>query len=126
VEVTGALRRHNYIRQDGVDRYTLTTSGREWFSEIGVDCGKLENERRALTIQCLDWSERRSHLGGALGAALLNSMLSMGWLAKSRMPRLIRLTLKGETELRKRLSLALGRGSKLTKDCGELTAPSPQ
>jgi hypothetical protein len=111
VEVTTALERHDFVRQDGSASYAVTDAGAEFFAELGIDCDQLRTERRALATQCLDWSERRSHLGGALGAALLNAMCKLGWVAKSRIPRLVRVTLKGETELKKRLSIVLGRGS---------------
>jgi DNA-binding transcriptional ArsR family regulator len=112
VAVTTALQRHDYIRQDGAEGYIATPKGKTWFAGMEIDCDQLEKERRAFATRCLDWSERRSHIGGALGAALFIGMHKMGWIAKSRIPRLIRLTLKGEGELRDRLSIVLGRGLK--------------
>jgi DNA-binding transcriptional ArsR family regulator len=112
VEVTAALQRRDYIRHDDAEGYIATPKGKTWFADMEIDCDQLEKERRAFATHCLDWSERRSHLGGALGAALLLGMHKMGWIAKSRIPRLVRLTLKGETELRDRLSIAFGRGLK--------------
>ena len=57
----------------------LTPSGRAAFCELGIDIPKLEQARRPLCRACLDWSERRGHLGGALGAAILERVLQEGW-----------------------------------------------
>jgi DNA-binding PadR family transcriptional regulator len=104
------------LRQEDGKSYSITDRGKEWFAEMRIDCEQLEGERRTLATQCLDWSEKRSHLGGALGAALLASMRKLGWIATSRVPRLVRLTLKGESELKSKLSIVVGRGSVLNKD----------
>jgi len=57
----------------------LTEAGRNGFGALGLDITALEAGRRPLCRSCLDWSERRSHLGGALGAALLASIVARGW-----------------------------------------------
>jgi DNA-binding transcriptional ArsR family regulator len=56
----------------------LTAAGRAYFMKLGIDVDALGRKRRQLCKPCLDWSERRSHLGGALGAALLNKLLERG------------------------------------------------
>ena len=57
----------------------LTPTGRGRLADIGVDVAGLERGRRPLCRGCLDWSERQSHLGGALGAACLELMIARGW-----------------------------------------------
>jgi DNA-binding transcriptional ArsR family regulator len=104
VELADAIERHEHLVASG-GRYQLTSNGEIFLQELGIDCAQLYG-RRAFATQCLDWTERRSHIGGALGAALLSEMLRKGWLAKSRIPRLLRLTLRGESELGQRLGLA--------------------
>jgi len=47
--------------------------------DFGIDMGALEKSRRPVCRACLDWSERRSHLGGALGAAILSEVLDRDW-----------------------------------------------
>src|SRR5512142_953648 len=74
VEITTALERREFVRQDGAGSYAVTEIGEDFFGELGIECEQLRTERRALAAQCLDWSERRSHMGGALGAALMNAM----------------------------------------------------
>ncbi|MBB3675217.1 DNA-binding transcriptional ArsR family regulator [Modestobacter versicolor] len=73
----------------------LTPAGRRWSAEVGavgVPAG-----RRPLLRECLDWTERRSHLGGQLGAALLRHALAAGWVEPvAAHPRALRVTPVGE------------------------------
>ena len=57
----------------------VTETGRRALEEIGIDLGALEQGRRPVCRRCLDWSERQSHLGGALGAAVLGLIVDKGW-----------------------------------------------
>jgi hypothetical protein len=54
----------------------LTDAGRSWLAERGFVRG---DGRRPFCRTCLDWSERRHHLGGALGAQILSRALDEGW-----------------------------------------------
>ena len=104
VELADALLRHEYLVISG-GAYKVTPEGETFLSELGIDCSQLYG-RRVFATQCLDWTERRSHIGGALGALLLSALLRKGWLANSRVPRLVRLTGRGESELSRQLALA--------------------
>jgi hypothetical protein len=66
---------------------------------MGVDTILLQQEKRAFARACLDWSERRHHLAGALGASLLAAMVSQHWLRKTKNARAIIVTGKGQTAL---------------------------
>ena len=57
----------------------VTEAGRARLAGIGIDMVLLERGRRSVCRHCLDWSERRSHLGGALGAAVLEHLVAQGW-----------------------------------------------
>lgn len=57
----------------------VTPAGRDAFAGLGIDIDGLAAGRRPVCRTCLDWSERRSHLGGALGAAILETVLGRGW-----------------------------------------------
>lgn len=57
----------------------LTDEGKSFFSCMGIDVDALQKGKRPLCRHCLDWSERRNHLGGALGAALLKTFIDKGW-----------------------------------------------
>ncbi|MGH7448621.1 MAG: ArsR/SmtB family transcription factor, partial [Longimicrobiales bacterium] len=71
---------------------TLTERGAAWLSSEGIDTDTLRAQRRAFTRPCLDWSERRDHLAGAVGAALAAMMLERRWLARIDGSRAVRLT----------------------------------
>jgi DNA-binding transcriptional ArsR family regulator len=109
VEVTAALQKQNIIRASG-KTYEVTDSGAVWLRELGIDATTLKAERRMFATQCLDFTERRHHLAGALGAALLARMIELDWIHQSHMPRSVRLTTKGRTELGKRLRLEFTEG----------------
>jgi DNA-binding transcriptional ArsR family regulator len=66
---------------------------------LGVDVEGARGARRPLTRACLDWSERRSHLAGGLGAALLGSLLGRGWVARRSGGRALRVTDAGAAGL---------------------------
>ena len=60
----------------------LTETGRAFFAGLDIDIAALEKGRRPLCRRCLDWSERRAHLGGALGARLLQWMMDESWVRR--------------------------------------------
>ncbi len=66
---------------------------------LGVSDIRPAGSRRPRLRNCLDWSERRPHLAGATGAALLARLLDTGWLARRRTPRAVRLTRAGQEAL---------------------------
>jgi DNA-binding transcriptional ArsR family regulator len=66
---------------------------------LGVDGSQPAGTRRPRLRSCLDWSERKPHLAGATGAALLASLLDRGWLVRRRTPRAVRLTRAGRDSL---------------------------
>ncbi len=88
--------------------YTLTPAGSTALQALGLDMAGLSRTRRRLACACLDWSERRAHLGGALGAALLELLLARRWLQRDLDSRALRLTPAGKRLLRERLGLELG------------------
>ena len=62
----------------------LSDAGKSFFSCLGVDVEALQKGKRPVCRHCLDWSERRNHLGGALGAALLNNFIDKGWARREK------------------------------------------
>ena len=80
VALLEGLRRRGYVVRDEL---ALTPAGRAAFAALGLDLAGLSKGRRPLCRACLDWSERRAHLGGALGAAILRHMLEAGWALRS-------------------------------------------
>lgn len=74
----------------------LGVSGAEWFERIGVDTEAAARQRRIFCRPCMDWSERRHHLAGSLGAALLSRLHSLKWAARDENSRVIRFTPRGQ------------------------------
>lgn len=79
--------------------YDVTPKGAQALETLGIDVAATRAARRRFAVGCLDWSERRCHLGGALGAALLDVALTRGWLARERDERAVRVTSLGRREL---------------------------
>jgi DNA-binding transcriptional ArsR family regulator len=73
----------------------LTKAGERFFSALGVDLDAAANGRRPLCRACLDWSERRHHLAGALGAALLDYIYDRGWAKRVPNSRVVTFTKAG-------------------------------
>jgi DNA-binding transcriptional ArsR family regulator len=85
--------------------YDLTQSGAAAFQALGIDIEAARALRRRFAYGCLDWSERRPHLGGALGAALLKLLLTRKWLLRDQDSRALYTTPLGRREMRTRFGL---------------------
>jgi DNA-binding transcriptional ArsR family regulator len=79
--------------------FSLGRSARAWFGELGVDLEALPRGRRPLLRVCTDWTERREHLAGALGATICSAVLDAGWAVRRPSSRALRLTPRGEAVL---------------------------
>lgn len=91
----------------GRDSYKLTAKGRKVFESLGVDLRATEGQRRQFAYGCLDWSERRPHLGGAMGAALLKIALGKKWVSQELDSRALLITRQGRREMLARFGLDL-------------------
>jgi DNA-binding transcriptional ArsR family regulator len=109
VQIFDSLVRQAMIRAAG-DRLELTTAGAEFFRGFGIDLGALTKLRRPLCRGCLDWSARRFHLSGALGAALLQRILALGWARRARNSRVVIFSPVGDAALRRRFSTGAAAG----------------
>lgn len=78
------------------DDAALTKSGEERMRQLGIDMDALHSQRRPVCRTCLDWSERRSHMAGSLGEALLSRFIDEGWARRSGESRAIHFTPTGE------------------------------
>ena len=87
--------------------YDLTREGTRALQSLGLDLEAARAQRRRFAYACLDWSERRPHMGGALGAALLTLALSRQWLAREYDSRALSITRLGRRELQARFGLDL-------------------
>jgi hypothetical protein len=105
VAITEKLETLKVIQAGSGRDYAIGSRGAKWFANLEIDAGALQNARRKFARRCLDWTERKPHLAGALGAALFDRMIDSGWLARRRDTRALRVTERGARELRSRFGL---------------------
>ncbi len=84
----------------------LASTGKTFLSELGVDVGAARQQRRLFARRCLDWTEGRYHLGGALGGALARRCFEMEWIQRNTHRRSIRVTANGAGVFRAYFGLA--------------------
>lgn len=82
------------------DRFVLAAPGEAWLRRVGIDLRALRASRRLFAPRCLDWSERRDHIAGALGAALAARLVALGWIARREGSRAVEVTAAGRRGLR--------------------------
>jgi len=111
VRLTDAmLERGLLVKTDMPDEqksFTVTTTGVIWCASFGIDLAELRKSRRQLAFQCLDWSERKDHLAGALGAAIAERMIALGWIVKNKHSRAVSITVTGELALATQFGISL-------------------
>ena len=73
-----------------------SAAGLRWFKNAGIDTDLAAQQRRAYCRPCMDWSERRYHLAGSLGAALLSRVCDLGWAKREKASRVVRFAANGE------------------------------
>jgi DNA-binding transcriptional ArsR family regulator len=105
VLVYEGLEQRGGLKVEG-DDVEVTPRGRQLFRELGIDVDALSAGRRQLCRACLDWSVRRHHLAGALGAALFGRCCELGWARRETGSRVVHFTPPGERALRARFGVA--------------------
>lgn len=85
--------------EDGDAPYDITAKGTKALETLGIDVAATRTLRRRFAYGCLDWSERRPHVGGAIGAALLKVALQKRWVAQDLDCRALSVTIHGKREL---------------------------
>jgi|SRR5581483_4669684 len=108
VTVLNHLHGWRYIRENGND-YRLTNAGEEFFNHVLGHSAQIAAKRRRFAYPCLDWSQRVPHLGGALGAALLEWLLRSKAVARQRGSRAVRVTDQGRKVLNEVFGIKLNR-----------------
>lgn len=96
----GLLAKRVVAVKGGVPR--VTPSGEGELDAFGIDVESLSRGTRPVCRACLDWSVRRHHLAGALGAALLERFIALGWARRRKDTRIVDFSPAGETGLRRR------------------------
>ena len=106
VGLLDSLTRRGMIAGAG-ESLVLTPDGETFMTALGLDVGALSGLRRPLCKGCLDWSVRRSHLAGALGAALLQRFYALGWARREPDSRIVSFSAHGLDALRQIFGVAL-------------------
>lgn len=104
VDMLSSLTARGIFAEDGED-LILTDDGTVLFETFGINLAALRRSRRPLCRSCLDWSERRFHLGGSLGAAVLTILYDRGWAKREDGTRVVRFTNSGLTSFRETFAL---------------------
>ena len=100
IAVTDSLTQHGHLQPKGPRDWQLTDTGELFCQRLGVDlAGARSASTRHFARQCLDWSERRPHIAGALGSAIADTFFKKGWAERLRRGRTVRLTDSGRRAL---------------------------
>jgi hypothetical protein len=89
------------------DGGVLTASGEEFLRAFGIDIDSVRQTRRIFCRPCVDWSERRPHLAGAVGAALAHRLFVLGWIKRVRDGRALIITPLGARNLEQTFGVRL-------------------
>jgi hypothetical protein len=105
VQMTAALERNGVIVAHGERDYELTPRGEDFFDKWKIDTNALRQLRRNFARRCLDWTERRDHLAGSLGAAICQRLLEFRWIIRDRRSRSVSVSASGRQQLARLLQM---------------------
>lgn len=106
VKICQTLIDHGFI-QSRNDNFTLTKSGIEFYNELGINTNIFLNNSKSMIKPCLDFSERKYHLSGEIGDAMLSRFLELKWFERIGKTRIVKPTSKGKIEIQKRLGIEI-------------------
>jgi DNA-binding transcriptional ArsR family regulator len=106
VSLHDGLRESGWLSAGAGETYELTPPGSKGLRALGIDIEELRRLRRQFASACLDWSERRYHVGGAVGAALLHLALKKKWVTQDLDSRALSVTSLGRREMEARFGVA--------------------
>lgn len=106
VRIAEAMTRRGYLVLEDEGGH-ITEAGQRFLWELGVDVQVAGKGRRHLCRACLDWTERRPHIGGAIGAALAERWFALGWISRAKDSRAVTVTPAGERGFRESLGMTL-------------------
>ena len=89
----------------------LSRQGHDFVAAFGIDVDRLASEKSLLCRECLDWSERRSHLAGSLGRAFLRCFEEKGWARREAGTRVVHFSPAGERAFARTFLLTKTRGA---------------
>jgi DNA-binding transcriptional ArsR family regulator len=100
VRVCEAMLKARWLAEDGRD-FRVTRLGEKELAALDVDLDAARRSRRVFARACVDLTQRRPHVGGALGAALLDLYVERGWILRARRSRVVTITPKGHDAFRR-------------------------
>jgi DNA-binding transcriptional ArsR family regulator len=106
VAVAEALAERRIISANS-DAFTVTRNGERFFSDLGLNMDAARASRRNFARACMDWTERRHHVAGALGAALLDAFIEHEWVLRNPRDRSLEITRKGNDYLESTLGVRI-------------------
>lgn len=92
---------------DGARTYDITPEGERALATLGIDVAAIRALRRRFAYGCVDWSERKPHIGGALGAELLKVALKRKWVSQDLDSRALQVTRSGQRDLQRHFGVRL-------------------
>ncbi len=105
VQLAVALERKGLMVADGDVDYELTATGENFLQQWQIETAALRHSRRSFARRCRDWTERKDHLAGALGAAICQKLLEFRWITRDRQSRAVHVSLAGKQQLARQLGL---------------------
>ena len=106
VTLADALREHGHV-EFAEDGGVVTPSGEAFFAKFGIDLSASRQSRRVFCRPCIDWSERRAHLAGAVGAAMASRLMELRWVARKRDTRALTITPIGWSNIERTFGCSL-------------------
>jgi DNA-binding transcriptional ArsR family regulator len=106
VAITDSLLRQKIITERN-NQFELSAKAGKWFSAMGISLDELKEQRRSLIRPCLDWSERRHHIGGSVATSLLDKMLGEDWIRRTKNSRAVIITSKGQKKIYEHFKISL-------------------
>jgi len=106
VDLADSMMAHDFVVL-GDEAGEVTPAGMEFLTRLGVDLAAARAKRRVFCRPCLDWTERRLHIGGAVGAAVAKRCLELKWIEQVRDSRVLAITPAGRRGLVEAFGLSL-------------------
>jgi hypothetical protein len=103
VQVCEAMLKAQWLAHEGRD-FRVTRLGEKELAALDIDLEAARRSRRVFARACVDLTQRRPHIGGALGAALLDLYVARSWILRARRSRVVTITPKGQEAFRQKFS----------------------
>lgn len=108
VQIADALQANGMLVPTEGRAFAVTERGREWFKDLEIAVNATaDGASPKLARQCIDWTERRPHIAGAVGVVMYRRFVALRWIVPAKNTRAVRVTLDGKRELWKRLRIGV-------------------